>query len=97
MIDIAKAMLDPAAVFRSPEDVIQCIDLSREQQIDILCCWAYDARDMEIAADETMLASPSSCLDRILRALHTLSTQQASKRVAAMKHGRRRAIRRPSR
>lgn len=86
MIDIAKAMLDPAAIFQSPEDVIRCIDLSREQQIDILCCWAYDARDMEVAADATMLSLPSSCLNRILQALHTLNTQQASKRVAATKH-----------
>jgi hypothetical protein len=76
MIDIAKAMLDPAAVFRSPGDVVRCIDLSWEQQVDILCCWAYNVRDMEIAANDDTLSSPPSSLEQILEALHTLNSQR---------------------
>lgn len=72
MTDIEKARLDPTTVFRAPEDVLRRADLSREQKIDILRRWAYDARELEVAADEGMPATQPDILDQILHALHVL-------------------------
>ena len=72
MTDIEKAMLDPTAVFHAPEDVLRRADWSRQQKIDILRRWAYDARELEIAEDEGMPSAQPDILDRILHALHAL-------------------------
>ena len=36
-MDFEKAKLDPAAVFKSPQEVVSSQELSREQKIEILC------------------------------------------------------------
>ncbi|MGH7900897.1 MAG: hypothetical protein ACRENZ_04095 [Thermodesulfobacteriota bacterium] len=69
MIDLDKALLDPTSVFESPEEVLQSGELSREQKIDILRRWEYDARELEVAEEESMVGSNSDILDQILRAL----------------------------
>lgn len=69
MIDLDRAMLVPASVFKTPDEVLQSEELSREQKIDILRRWEYDARELEVAEEENMLGSNSDILDQILRAL----------------------------
>lgn len=69
MIDLDKALLDPASVFKTPDEVLQSEELSREQKIDILRRWEYDARELAVAEEESMLGSDSDILDQILRAL----------------------------
>ncbi len=54
MTDIDKAMLDPTAVFRTPEEVLLREDMTRDQKIEILRRWAYDARNLEVAEEENM-------------------------------------------
>ncbi len=54
MTDIEKAMLNPTTVFRTPDEVLLREDLSREQKIEILRRWAYDARQLEVAEEENM-------------------------------------------
>ena len=51
-----KALLDPASAFTSPEQVLTSAELSREQKIEILHRWEYDARQMEVAEEENMLS-----------------------------------------
>ncbi len=71
--DLEKAMLDPTAVFRDPEEVLQRVDLTQAQKIEILRRFGYDARALEVAEEENMLgAQPSDVPDRILNALHAL-------------------------
>jgi hypothetical protein len=72
MTDIEQALLDPTSVFRSPEDVLRAKDLTREQKIEILRRWEYDARELEVAADESMTGSNSDLLDRVLNSLGEL-------------------------
>jgi hypothetical protein len=36
MIDINKALTNPSAIFRRPQEVVESNDLSREQKIDVL-------------------------------------------------------------
>ncbi len=45
-VDLRKAMLNPTAVFRGPEDVLQRDELTREQKIEILRRWEYDALEL---------------------------------------------------
>jgi len=72
MTDIEQALLDPTSVFRSPDDVLRAKDLTREQKIEILRRWEYDARELEVAADENMTGSNSDLLDRVLKSLGEL-------------------------
>jgi hypothetical protein len=44
--DLERALLDPTAVFKVPEQVLQRDDFSHEQKAAILRRWAYDAREL---------------------------------------------------
>jgi hypothetical protein len=44
IIDIEKALLNPASVFDTPEEVLHAKGLSRVQKIEILRRWEYDQR-----------------------------------------------------
>lgn len=49
-----RLVLDPGAVFDSPEEVRDCPDLSKEQKIRLLRSWAYDDAEMSVALEEGM-------------------------------------------
>lgn len=85
MTNIDQARLDPTSVFHAPEDVLVTNDLSREQKIDILRRWEYDARALEVAEEEGMIASQPDILDRVLQALHTLNVGHDPERAAPTK------------
>jgi len=87
MTDIDKAMLDPTSVFRKPEDVLKAHDLTREQKIEILRRWKYDARALEVAADENMTGNNSDLLYRVLNALNELGYEPDPENVPPTKHG----------
>lgn len=73
MIDVNQALLDPTSVFAHPKDVLSCQELKREQKIDILRRWAYDAKELETASDESMTAVHGfDHLEEVLKALHQL-------------------------
>jgi hypothetical protein len=84
-----KALLDPASAFTSPEQVLTSAELSREQKIEILHRWEYDARQLEVAEDENMLSDSDQpdILDDILRCLHALSAGFDATRSAPTKQG----------
>jgi hypothetical protein len=71
MIDIQKAMLDPTSVFAHPHDVVNHPGLTREQKIEILRRWAYDAKELETATDENMNSSATT-EDHLAAILHAL-------------------------
>jgi hypothetical protein len=72
MVDIEKALLDPSSTFNVPQDVLSAEGLTREQKIEILKRWEYDARELEVATEENMAGSNSSCLQDIINALDEL-------------------------
>ncbi len=73
-IDLRKAILNPALVFRGPEDVLQRDELTREQKIEVLRRWKFDALQLQVAEEENMGSEqPSDILDRVLQALHALN------------------------
>jgi hypothetical protein len=69
---IDKAMLEPASVFASPEDVLGHDELTKQQKIDILWRWQYDAAEQSVALEEGMPGEDNDLLRRIMLALGTL-------------------------
>ena len=81
MIDLERALLVPSIVFKTPEEVLQSEELSREQKIEILRRWEYDARELQVAEEENMVGSNSDILDQIMRALLRLDEQAEMERL----------------
>ena len=76
MIDVKQAMLDPTSVFKDPTEVVSDENLSRDQKIEILRRWEYDARQLEVAEEEAgMAVRRPDMFDRVLQALHTLGAE----------------------
>jgi hypothetical protein len=74
-MNIEKALLDPTREFSSPANV--CIEqlLTRDQKIQILRRWEYDARELEVAEEENMGGGGPDILDEVLAALHQLNAE----------------------
>ena len=77
MIDVKMAMLAPTMVFEDPMDVVANDELTRDQKIEILRRWEYDARQLEIAEEEAgMAVRRPEMFDLVLQALHTLGVER---------------------
>ena len=73
MIDLKKAMLDPTPVFDEPEEVVANNELTRDQKIEILRRWEYDAHQLEVAEEEAgMAVRRPEMFDQVVQALHAL-------------------------
>lgn len=77
MIDVEKAMLDPTEVFEEPSEVVSADELTREQKIEILRRWEYDAHQLQVAEEEAgMSLRRPELLDLIIQALHGLGVER---------------------
>jgi hypothetical protein len=65
-IDLELALLDPGAVFTTPEELLISGALTRQQKLEVLRRWEYDARESSIATDEGMPDGDNDLLHRIL-------------------------------
>ncbi|HKW13904.1 MAG TPA: hypothetical protein VJS69_05405 [Candidatus Krumholzibacteria bacterium] len=77
-MNLQQALDDPSSVFAAPADVVRNEDVSREQKIQILRRWEYEARTLEVAQDENMMGGVVSRLAEVLDALHSLGEQGQS-------------------
>jgi hypothetical protein len=87
MVDVDKALVDPALVFKTPEEVLANNELSREQKIEILQRWEYDVRELQVAEEEGMEGPQPITLDVVLRALRALGAAADTERSAPTKQG----------
>ena len=71
-IDLKKARLDPGSVFSSPEDLLENSSLKREDKIDLLMRWKYDAQEVNEATAEGMIGENNDMLRRVSLALEKL-------------------------
>lgn len=71
-MNFEQAKLNPAASFKSPDDVVLNADLTSQQKIEILKRWEEDARAIEVAEEEGMASSQPKLLQPIRDALHKL-------------------------
>lgn len=60
--------------FQSPEAVLAAPNLTRDQKIGLLQRFEYDAREIEVAAEEGMGVRSSDLFERVLKAMHELGT-----------------------
>ena len=71
-----QALLDPLSVYTFPMQVVEDASLTREQKIQVLHRWEYDARELQVAEEENMpdltAEQRTSMLSRVLDALHAL-------------------------
>jgi len=69
-MDLDKAKLDPASVFRAPEDVLGAPGLSPEEKKSILVRWEADVEASLRATEEGMPPSENRSPAELLRAVH---------------------------
>jgi len=87
-IDLRQALLNPAVVFLGPEEVLERDDLTREQKIEVLRRWKFDALQLQVADEENMPSEQSlDILDRVLQALHALNANPNLEDSPSTKHG----------
>lgn len=87
-LELEHALLDPAAAFRAPQDVVRSIELSPAQKLEVLCRWACDARELAVAEEEGMPGgSGGGDLDAVAAALNSLVGKLDGEHTAPTKHG----------
>ena len=69
-MDLDKAKLDPASVFRAPQDVLGAPGLSPEEKKSILVRWEADVEALLRATEEGMPPSENRSPAELLRAVH---------------------------
>lgn len=71
-MNFEQVMLNPASEFAHPSDVYREQSLTRDQKIQILRQWEYDARELQVAEEENMSGGSANNLQEILSVLHQL-------------------------
>jgi hypothetical protein len=69
---LARALLDPQDVYKTPNDVLNDPDLTESQKIEVLRRWEYDASELSVAEEEGMAQADGISLYQVLQALHQL-------------------------
>ena len=77
-MNLQHALDNPTSVFATPDDVVRSDEVSREEKIQILRRWEYEARLLEVAQEENMMGGSASRLADVLDALHALGTMGSS-------------------
>lgn len=73
-MDIKEALLHPDEVFSTPKEVLDHMEFTKEEKIEILRSWAYDVNKCAAAEDEGMdVVDERIHLDEIHAALHELT------------------------
>jgi hypothetical protein len=85
-LDLNRFLLDPSSSFRRPEDVVGDSRLRRQQKIEILCRWAYDATELAVAEEEGMGGGESSNLQAVLDALVSITGGFDAEHTGPTKH-----------
>ena len=69
---LRQALVNPAAVFAKPKEVVFNPALSRKQKIDVLRRWEHDARMLQVATQESKIDKSEELLSEILESLQQL-------------------------
>ncbi len=83
--DLAK--LDPKSTFGTPEEILSDTQLTEDQKVEVLRGWEYDAIEKSVAEEEGMTGGEPSMLQRVQRALETLTGAGGADRPSPTKHG----------
>ena len=75
---LTRILQDPAAVYDSPNAVLQDNRFNDEQKLEILRSWEQDERELEVAEEEGMAGGKRSILADILAAMNRLDITTTS-------------------
>jgi hypothetical protein len=70
--EIEIAIQKPSSVFAAPEDVLKHDELTRQQKVEILWRWEYDAAEQSVAVEEGMPGEDDDLQGRVMLALGAL-------------------------
>ena len=87
MFSFEKALQDPGLAYKTPAEILQSTDLSREQKIKLLRQWEYDVREIHVAQEENMTGPEPVTLAAIHKALGSLGVFPDTERSAPTKQG----------
>ena len=73
--DKAKALTTPTSVFKTPEEVVSCVDLSKAEKTAVLKQWEIDARLLQVASEEGMSGGEPNHLVEVKKAQKTLGVE----------------------
>jgi hypothetical protein len=85
--DLERALIDPAAAFAEPRNVLADRNLSRDTKLRLLQQWERDARELAVAEDEGMTGGEESMLGRVRHALRQLGAQDYTDPPQTTRHG----------
>ena len=85
-VETDRALVNPAACFASPDEVVRDPKLSTEQKREILRRWVLDAYLIEVAMTEGMPQGEPSRLDEVVDALIDLNDAENSASLAQAGH-----------
>lgn len=85
--DLSRALLDPASIFESPDELLRLGSIPNDLKVEILSSWAYDASELAVAEEEGMGGGEGSCIEPVMEALDGITGGFDSEHVAPTKHG----------
>jgi len=72
---------DPPAAFSSPSQIVNSTDFTKQQKIELLRRWEYDAEQLQVAEGEGMASDGNepATLGQVLEALKSLGESPGAK------------------
>jgi hypothetical protein len=77
-VNMKTAILDPAAVFNEPEEIVEHPELSTDQKLQLLRQWERDALNLSVAEGEGMAGGEESRLRRVRHAIDALDPSEVN-------------------
>lgn len=71
--DYDKALLNPAAIFKTPKDILETDALTTPQKLEVLKRWETDALLLSVATDENMGGGEPSRIEEVRHAIDMLT------------------------
>lgn len=85
--ELSRALLDPASIFESPDELLRLGSISNDLKVEILSSWAYDASELAVAEEEGMDGGEGSCIESVMEALDGITGGFDTEHIAPTKHG----------
>ncbi len=87
MTEFEKALQNPQDSYTEPKNVITDKKLTKEQKLQILKQWEYDARELMVAEEENMQGEAANILQQVLHAIHEIDPSYDSTHSSGSKQG----------
>jgi len=77
--DYDQALLNPAAIFKRPKDVLDTESLTTDQKLEVLKSWETDALQLSVATEENMGGGEPSRIEDVRHAIDMLTRLEGVK------------------